>query len=45
MELYRLERRLSGDLVTTFQYMKGPYREAGEELFIRNCSDRTWRNG
>ena len=28
-----------------FQYVKGAYRKAGEELFIRACSDRTMGNG
>ncbi|PKU48745.1 hypothetical protein llap_921 [Limosa lapponica baueri] len=40
--LFSLEkRRLWGDLITTFQYLKGPYRRDGEGLFMRECSDRT----
>jgi len=35
------ERRLWGGLIATFQYLKGAYREVGEELFVRACSDRT----
>ena len=27
-----------------FQYLKGAYRKAGEELLIRTCRDRTRRN-
>ena len=27
-----------------FQYLKGSYRKAGEELFIRSCSNRMRKN-
>ena len=44
--LFSLEkRRLQGDLMTAFQYLKGAYRKAGEELFIRACCGRTRGNG
>ncbi|GAB0178291.1 hypothetical protein GRJ2_000294400 [Grus japonensis] len=44
--LFSLEkRRLWGDLMVAFQYLKGAYRKAGEGLFIRECSDRTRGNG
>ena len=39
------ERRLQGDLIVAFQYLKGAYRKAGEGHFRRAGSDRTRRNG
>ena len=44
--LFSLEnRRLRGDLIVAFQYLKGAYRKGGEGLFIRECSDRMRGNG
>ncbi|KAK4826680.1 hypothetical protein QYF61_010689 [Mycteria americana] len=44
--LFSLEkRRLQGDLIEAFQYLKGAYRKDGEGLFIRECSDRTRGSG
>ncbi|PKU41818.1 hypothetical protein llap_7870 [Limosa lapponica baueri] len=39
--LFSLEKkRLRGDLITAFQYLKGVYKKTGEGLFTRACSDR-----
>lgn len=38
--LFSLEiRRLQGDLIVALQY-RGAYKEAGEGLFKRTCSDK-----
>ena len=39
------KRRLQGDLVAAFQYLKWAYREDGENLFSKACCDRTRSNG
>jgi len=40
--LFSLEkRRLRGDLIVAFQYLKGAYRKDGDILFSRACCNRT----
>jgi len=39
------KRRLLGDLLAAFQFLKGAYRKDGEGLLTRVCSDRTRGNG
>lgn len=39
------KRRLYGNLISAFQYLREAYRKAGEELFIMACSNRMKRNG
>ncbi|KAJ7399805.1 hypothetical protein BTVI_110371 [Pitangus sulphuratus] len=44
--MFNLEKkRLCGDLIADFQYLKAAYRELREGLFARNCTDRTRNNG
>jgi len=38
------KRKLWGDLIAAFQYIKGTYRKDGAGLFTRACSDRTKGN-
>jgi len=39
------KRRLQGDLIVAFQYLKGAYKQEGEWLFMRVDNDRTRGNG
>jgi len=44
--LFSLEkRRLQGDIIAAFQYLKGAYKKGGDRLFSKACSDRTTDNG
>ena len=39
------KRRLQGDLIVAFQYLKGDSRKDGGNLFSRVCCDRTRGHG
>ena len=39
------KRRLLGDLIAAFQYLKRAYRKVGEGLSVRAGSDRMRQNG
>ena len=44
--LFRLyKRRLQEDLIVAFQYLKGVYKQEGEQQFMRVDIDRTRGNG
>jgi len=44
--LFSLEkRRLQGDLIAAFQFLKGAYKKDGGRFFRRACCDRTRGNG
>jgi len=44
--LFSLEnRRLLGDLIAVFQYLKGAYKKSGDRCFARACRDRARGNG
>jgi len=39
------KRRLRGDLMAAFQYLKGAYKKDGKKVFSRACRNRTRSNG
>jgi len=39
------KRRLWGDFIAAFQYLKGAYKKDGDKLCSRACCDRTRGNG
>ncbi|KAK4824807.1 hypothetical protein QYF61_019475 [Mycteria americana] len=39
------KRRLWGNFIVAFQYLKGAYKKDGDRLFRRACCDRTKGNG
>ena len=46
MGLFSLEnRRLQGDLIAAFQYLKEAYRKDGENIFSRACCNMTRSDG
>ena len=46
MGIFSLEkRRLRGDMITLFKYLKGWHTEEGQDLFLIIPECRTWNNG
>ena len=39
------KRRLRGDLIAAFQYLKGAYKKDGEQLFAQADNHRTRESG
>ena len=46
LDLFSLQkRRLWGDLIAAFQYLKGAYKQEGSQIFTRVDNSRTRGNG
>jgi len=46
LTLFSLEkRRLQGEVIAAFQYLKGAYKKDGDRHFCRTCCDTTRGNG
>ena len=44
--MFSLEKRkLWGDLIEAFQYLRGVYKQEGDQLFTQSDSDRTRGEG
>jgi len=45
LDLFLEKKRLGGDLIAAFQYLKGAYKQEGSQLFEKVDNNRTRGNG